>query len=93
MQRIIRSSVEIETNRRIKLSMWAYTYEFENRSIVSDAVFDVECMMVDLSINTNRPDLDVWFRENFNPSTGMWIHKHPELEKIAKLVAKHVAKS
>lgn len=79
------SQVETETRRRIRLSVWAYAYEYEAVSLVSDAIFDFEAMMVNLSVNTRRPDLDYWFRMNFKPYTGMWIRNHPELEKIKGL--------
>lgn len=79
------SSKEIETRRRIRLAIWAYAYEFCAHSIVSDEMFDIESYCVDVSVQTDRLDLDFWFRGNFEPCTGMWIHKHPDLEKIAKL--------
>lgn len=80
-----RLRVEIETRRRIMVAVWAYAYEFENVSIVSDHHFDAECLKVNLSISTMRPDLDKWFRAEFDPSTGVWIHNHPELDKIKAL--------
>lgn len=78
---------EVETRRRIIVSVWAYAYEVKNVSLVPDNVFDAECYMLaaNLRIDTDRLDLDYWFRGAFDPSTGMWIHKHPELDKIAKL--------
>ena len=76
---------EIETRRRIRLSVWAYAYEFENETIVSDAKYDVESFQVNLNIETGRLDLDFWFRAMFTPDTGIWIHKHPELVKVRQL--------
>ena len=80
---------EVETRRRIMVSVWAYAYEMANPpvSLVPDHVFDAECYMLaaGLRIDTDRLDLDYWFRGAFDPSTGMWIHKHPELDKIKKL--------
>lgn len=80
---------EIETRRRIMVSVWAYAYEIANppRSLVPDHVFDAECYMLaaNIRIDTDRLDLDYWFRGAFDPSTGMWIHKHPELDKIRQL--------
>lgn len=76
---------EIETRRRIRLSIWAYAYEFDSNSIVSDAVFDFESLSVDLSISTDRMDMDFWFHGCFEPCTGMWIHKHPEIDRIKEL--------
>lgn len=80
---IIRDRVEIERHRRIKLSIWAYAYEFENKSLVSDHTFDSEASKVDKTVKTGR--LDDWWQENFQKHTGMWIHSHPELDKIKRL--------
>ena len=76
---------EIETRRRIRLSVWAYAYEYRAHSIVPDHTFDFESYCVDLRIDTDRLDLDYWFRAEFEPATGMWIRKHPELEKVGQL--------
>ncbi len=86
---LARTRKEIETHRRIKLSIWAYAYEIYHTSMVDDYRFDAEACKVDLSINTNRPDLDEWFRENFDPCTGYWIHNHPEKNKIHNLFMKY----
>lgn len=74
-----------EKMRRTHLAMWAYAYEVENVSLVPDAVFDEEARRIDLSVDTDRPDLDAWFRNNFDPDTGVWVHQHPELSRIADL--------
>lgn len=76
---------EIETQRRIKVSLWAYAYEIHNDPLVSDGVFDYECYMVDLSIDTDRPNLDKWFRDNFEPCTGLWIYSHPDIKLLEKI--------
>jgi len=87
---ILRTPKEIETRRRIKISVWAYAYEIMGVSIVSDAIFDMECLQVNLNIQTSNPIMDVWFLCNFTPDTGMWIHKHPELEKVKKLYERYL---
>lgn len=80
--------VDNEIRLRIKLAVYAYAYEFETTSLISDAEFDRLCGLVDLDIDTRRPDLDKWFRENFSPHTGQWIHSHPELHLIKKIYEK-----
>ena len=70
---------------RIRLALAAYAYEFESDSILSDADFDAMSLMVDTSIDTGAPDLDFFFSEEFDPSTGNWIRQHPELEKVQRL--------
>ncbi len=79
-----RTQVEHETRRRIMVSVWAYAYEFDNVSLVNDHHFDAECRRINPAISTGRPALDDFFRTVFHPDTGMWIHKHPELEKVAQ---------
>ena len=79
------SPVERETRRRCRLTLWAYAYEFMSTSLVDDATFDRTAREVDLCIATGREDLDQWWRDNFDPSTGMWIRKHPELDSVHRL--------
>lgn len=74
-----------ERQRRVNIALWAYAYEVEFSPLVSDAVYDHAARQIDLSQATDRPDLDAWFREHFDPSTGMWVHRHPELDKLAAL--------
>lgn len=69
---------------RIILAMAAYSYEFEHTSILSDADFDAMCLLVDTSVGTGCPELDLFFMEEFDPSTGQWIHNHPELDKLKR---------
>lgn len=83
------SPEEVERRRRILLSVWAYAYEFENTSLVSDARFDEEARMVDLSISTGNRKLDNFFRREFAPDTGMWVTKHPELRKLRQAYLRH----
>ena len=81
---------EMQTKLRILLACAAYAYEFEpdKEPLCSDGEFDEFSQMVDLSIATTRPDLDAFFKEHFDPSTGVWIHNHPELDKIAAIVCR-----
>ena len=82
------SRAEKERRKRINVALWAYAYEIMDEPMVSDFTFDTLCHKIDLSIATNRPDLDEWFCRNFNPDTGQWIHKHPELKRIGELYDK-----
>lgn len=74
-----------EIRRRIRLSIAAYVYECFGEEIMSDSEFDNLALKVDLSIDTNRPDLDVWFRKEFSPYTGQWIHNHPDKARIIEI--------
>jgi hypothetical protein len=41
--------------------------------------------MVKKSLDTGNKVCDSYFAEQFDASTGQWIRKHPELDKIADL--------
>lgn len=90
---LTRTTVEVETWRRIRLSVAAYAYEYENSCIMSDSSFDMMSLQIDLRIDTTRPDLDSWWRKSFNPSTGMWIRSHPELSRVAQIFHTYFSQS
>lgn len=77
--------VEVETKRRIMLSVWAYAYELGDAPLVSDSVFDYAALKVNLDIETNNKNMDRWFRVHFNPFTGIWIRHHPNLQGVKKI--------
>ena len=77
--------VEIEVRRRIRLSVAAYAYEYQAVSIMSDEDFDKMSREVDLKVDTGNKKMDSYFKKNFDPSTGQWIRKHPEIRKIVYL--------
>lgn len=80
-----RSDEEIERLHRIQVAAWAWAYEVESDPIVEDAEFDRVCRLIRPAMSTGRPDLDAFFRTQFNPSTGMWVHHHPEKHKLARV--------
>ena len=84
--------VELEVLRRIRLSVAAYSYEFLDEIIMSDAEFDKMCGEVNLKVDTGNKVCDNYFRKHFNPSTGQWIRKHPELKRIAYLYKEYYKK-
>jgi hypothetical protein len=89
---IIQTSKEIERRRRIRLSVAAYAYEVHDNSVMSDGEFDKECLLVDTSVATGNRKLDNFFKKNFDPSTGSWIHKHPEKHKLEWIYQKYYLK-
>lgn len=86
-KRIWGDEVEIERKRRINIAVWAYAYEVENDILVSDAVFDAECLKVNLMLDTGNKKLDAFFRKYFQPHTGLWVHKHPDKEGLRRVLA------
>lgn len=83
---------EVETRRRIRLSVAAYAYEMLSREIMSDAEFDKLAQSIRPRMGTCHPLIDEFFVTQFSPMTGMWIHHHPELAKIKALYGTHYAK-
>lgn len=79
------TKVELERWRRIRLSLAAYAYEFENVSIMSDHEFDEMSKLIDVTVSTDNRRLDAYFKREFNPCTGMWIRSHPEIPKLKRL--------
>ncbi len=91
MDKLPRSKKELETHNRIRVLLWAYAYEFMNNSLVDDNTFDSTCLLIDLNTKTDRPDMDEWFKANFAPFTGQWIHSLPqkELDRLHTLYMKY----
>ena len=77
--------VEIERRNRIAVALWAYAYEVRHTSLVPDSVFDEWALRIRPDMQTGRPGLDAFFRQEFSPHTGMWVHKHPEKHKLDAL--------
>jgi hypothetical protein len=88
--------LEKERAIRIRLCVAACFYELLNHSMISDCEFDLLCSQVDLSLRPSdtyagycdlnvykrQRRLDFWFKNNFKPFTGLWIHTHPELDRL-----------
>lgn len=87
MTRLTRTPGEEQTWIRIQVAAMAYAYEFEDSPIASDAEYDALALRVDLKIATKNKKMDAWFKREFQPDTGMWIHKHPGLDKLPRIAA------
>lgn len=81
------SEVERERKRRIDVAAWAYAYEVQDDPIVDDATFDRQAALIRPDLATGHPRLDAFFRTEFSPHTGQWIHRHPERHKLARMCA------
>lgn len=90
------SPIEVERRNRIQLAIAAYAYELDSNSIMSDGEFDALCKKIQPEVSTieqrHTPEeirrytkLDKFWREEFSPHTGQWIHKHPELVRVRQI--------
>ena len=78
-----------EIKNRIKLSIAAYAYEFEDDAIMSDHEFDELSLKINPNKETGNMLLDNFFKKHFQPHTGMWIRLHPEIPKLDELYKKY----
>ena len=81
-----------EIRNRIRLSVAAYAYEYMDDPIMSDTDFDALALKINPNENTGNRKLDNFFKKEFMPDTGMWIHKHPEKEKLKNLYMEYYKK-
>ena len=82
-----------EIRNRIKLSIAAYAYEFLGESIMTDHEYDQLSLKINPDVKTGNDLMDDFFKKHFDPSTGMWIRKHPEIQKLNYLYKKYYKKS
>lgn len=77
--------VNPEIKLRIDVAVAAYAYEFENVSLVDDAKFDAMCRAVRPELSTGNERLDTFFRDEFQPHTGQWVHKHRDIPGLRRI--------
>ena len=71
-----------EIRNRIRLSLASYSYEFHDDSLMTDAEFDKLSREITPNEKTGNELIDRFFREEFMVDSGMWIRRHPELDKL-----------
>ena len=77
-----------QTRLRIRVSVAAYAYEILNQPIMSDAEYDQLAQRIDSSKLTGNQQLDEFFRQRYQPHTGMWIHDHPNKPGLANILCR-----
>ena len=75
-------SIGKEIRNRIRLSLASYSYEFHDDSLMTDAEFDKLSREINPNEKTGNELIDRFFREEFMVDSGMWIRRHPELDKL-----------
>ena len=84
--------VNQEIRNRIRLSVAAYAYEYKDDPVMSDNEFDQLAKMINVNEKTGNRKLDNFFKKHFASDTGMWIHKHPEKNKLEFIYKKYYKK-
>ena len=80
--------VNAEVRNRIRLSVAAYAYEYKDDPIMSDDEFDALSNKINVDEKTGNRKMDNFFKKHFQPDTGMWIRKHPDLRGIQNIYEK-----
>jgi len=76
------TALEVERRRRIRLAVAAYAYEIMDDPIMSDHDFDRLSEQVETHVSTGNRRLDKFFKDHFEPASGMWVRKHPDLTAL-----------
>ena len=84
--------VNQEIRNRIRLSVAAYAYEYKDDPIMSDDDFDKLAKKINPEEKTGNRKLDNFFRKHFSADTGMWIHRHPERNKLEQIYLNYFQK-
>ena len=81
--------VNEEIRNRIRIAIAAWAYEYMDDPIMDDFEYDELSRKIDLSKKTGNELMDKFFEEEFHPDTGMWIHRHPQKDKLKILYEKY----
>ena len=84
--------VNQEIRNRIRLSVAAYAYEYKDDPIMSDDNFDKLAKEINPEEKTGNRKLDKFFKKEFSADTGMWIHRHPEKNKLEQIYLNYFKK-
>ena len=84
--------VNQEIRNRIRLSVAAYAYEYKDDPIMSDDDFDKLAKKINPEEKTGNRKLDNFFKKEFSADTGMWIHRHPEKNKLEQIYLNYFKK-
>jgi len=77
--------IRLEIQKRIRISVAAYAYELQDDSLIDDFHFDRLCLEIDPNIDTGNAAIDKFFKEEFDPCTGQWIHSHPHMDRLEQI--------
>lgn len=81
----VTDDVKTEIRNRIRVALAAWAYEKHNTSLMTDDEFDKLCLSIRPDVVTGNAEMDKFFREEFDPSTGLWVHEHPGRLRLESL--------
>ena len=74
-------------HNRIKIAVAAWAYENNLRPPLSDQDYDALSLTVEAErrIATGNSRMDNFFRRHFDPNTGLWVHQHPNKDRLEQI--------
>lgn len=74
---------------RIRIAVAAWAYENKHRETMTDAEYDQlsERVHSQRNVATGNHRLDRFFQREFNPDTGLWVHRHPDTKGLERIYA------
>lgn len=84
--------VDQETKNRIRLSVAAYAFEFENDPTMYDQEFDNLAHSINPKLRTGNPSVDDLFETRFDPYSTEWVHCHPDINGLRELYFRYYLK-
>lgn len=82
---------ELVRHDRIKVAVAAWAYENNYKPIMTDRQYDQlsERVYLERNIATGNYRLDRFFQKNFDPNTGLWVRKHPDIAGLENIYARY----
>lgn len=74
---------------RIRIAVAAWAYEKDLRPTMTDGDYDAmsERVHSQRNVATGNHRLDRFFQREFNPDTGLWVHRHPDQKNLERIYA------
>jgi hypothetical protein len=76
-----------EIRNRTQVAAAAYAYEVLNDPIMSDAAYDALALKIRPEVKTGNDTFDNFFATKYNPNTGSWVHQHPDIGSLKRVLA------
>ena len=76
---------------RIRIAVAAWAYENKHRETMTDAEYDAmsERVHSQRNVATGNHRLDRFFQREFDPDTGLWVHRHPDQAGLENIYARY----
>lgn len=76
---------------RIRIAVAAWAYEHNHKPSMSDGDYDAlsERVHSHRNVSTGNHRLDRFFQRSFDPDTGLWVHRHPNIAGLENIYARY----